>query len=93
MSFLYLINMSTTLPISKVMERRQVVVPADVAKEMGIKVGDKLVWVKVDDRLEVFKLRKPSLLNLANLGSAKKPTNAVELKKMIQRGEKPNDLH
>jgi len=77
---------------SRVMQNYQTVVPAQIRQRVHAEIGDLLVWTLEDSKIEVVRRKKPSLENLINLGSAKKSTNAIELKKKIQRGEKLDDL-
>ncbi len=87
--------MENYMASAKVMEHYQIVIPADMRKDMHINVGDILILRKEKGQIvisDVFKKKKPSLLNLVALGKAKKPTNAQDLKKRIQRGEKLHDL-
>ena len=73
---------------SKVLPGFQVTVPAELRKRFEVGVSDEVTWIIDGDQVKVDFKKRPSLQNIAALGtSGDRAANAVESKKRTQRGE------
>lgn len=77
--------MTSTTKISKGF---QTVVPSEIRKKFGVDPGDILEWTPTEDGAEVKFRKKLSLKDIAGIVKSGEKTDAVELKKRAQRGEK-----
>lgn len=76
---------------TKISNGFQTVVPSEIRKKFDINPGDQLEWVLTDDEVTLRFRKKVTLEDI--LGMVDGPeTDAVELKKKVQRGEKI-DIH
>jgi bifunctional DNA-binding transcriptional regulator/antitoxin component of YhaV-PrlF toxin-antitoxin module len=78
---------STTKIHSKISKGYQVVVPSKLRKRYGISIGDEVLWQISDEGVSVQLQKKSDLTDILALGRSGKRSNAVELKKRIQKGE------
>jgi len=62
-------------------------VPSKLRKRYGIGVGDEVLWEISNRGVSVQLQKKPTLTDILALGRSGKRSNAVELKKRIQKGE------
>jgi bifunctional DNA-binding transcriptional regulator/antitoxin component of YhaV-PrlF toxin-antitoxin module len=65
----------------------QTVVPSEIRKKFDIGPGDVLEWKPTDNGAEITFRKKLSFQDVAGMVKGE-PTDAVELKKKFQRGEK-----
>jgi len=65
----------------------QVVVPSKLRKRYDVKVGDEVLWQISEQGVSVQLQWKTSLVDIVGLGHSRKESNAVDLKKKIQKGE------
>jgi AbrB family looped-hinge helix DNA binding protein len=72
---------------TKISKGFQTVVPADIRKKFGVGPGDTLEWVPTENGIELRFRKKLSLWDIAGVVEVEE-TDAVELKKRAQRGEK-----
>jgi len=73
---------------TKLYNRYQTVVPAEIRKKLGIKKDDILDWKVTDNGTAEIRIkRKISLKDMEGIFTAKEPINSVELKKKIHKGE------
>lgn len=72
---------------TKISKGFQTVVPAEIRKKFHVGPGDQLEWIISDGEVKLRFRKKVSIEDI--LGMIDGPeTNAVELKKRVQRGEK-----
>jgi bifunctional DNA-binding transcriptional regulator/antitoxin component of YhaV-PrlF toxin-antitoxin module len=72
---------------TKISKGFQVVVPAELRKRYDVSVGDEVLWEISKSGISVHLQRRPNLANITALGRSGKKSDAVELKKRIQKGE------
>jgi len=72
---------------TKISKGFQVVVPSKLRKRYGIGVGDEVLWEISNRGVSVQLQKKPTMTDILALGHSGKRSNAVELKKRIQKGE------
>ena len=72
---------------TKISKGYQVVVPSELRRRYDASIGDDVLWEISDNHVSVQLRKRPSLSNIARLGRGGKRSNAVELKKKIQKGE------
>jgi len=74
---------------TKLYNRYQTVVPAEIRKKLDMKKDDILDWrVTENGTAEIRIKRKTSLKDMEGIFTAKSHINSVELKKKVQKGEK-----
>ena len=69
---------------SKISKGFQAVIPSKIRREYGIKAGDVIEWINTKEGVIVKFRRRRTLKDIVGIVST--PSNAVELKKKIQRG-------
>lgn len=72
---------------TKISKGFQTVVPAEIRKDFNLGPGDVLLWKKVNEKIEIQYRKRVSIDDILGVWNGPK-TNAVEIKKRIQRGEK-----
>lgn len=70
---------------TKVSSKYQTVVPSKVRKQYDVEPGDILEWEEADEGVLVKFRKRRTLKDIIGIISV--PSDAVELKKKIQRGE------
>ena len=70
---------------TKVSSKYQTVVPSKIRKQYDVEPGDILEWEKTDEGVLVKFRKRRTLKDIIGIISV--PSDAVELKKKIQRGE------
>ncbi len=78
-------NMTSVTKISKGF---QTVVPSDIRKKFDVGPGDIVEWKSTENGVEVRFRKKLSLRDIAGILETDERTDAVELKKRAQKGEK-----
>jgi AbrB family looped-hinge helix DNA binding protein len=73
---------------TKISKGFQTVVPSEIRKRFNVGPGDVMEWITTTEGVKIRFRKKVSLLDIAGIGKTKEKTNAVELKKRAQRGEK-----
>jgi AbrB family looped-hinge helix DNA binding protein len=73
---------------TKISKGFQTVVPAEVRNMFDVGPGDILEWIPTENGVEVKFRKKLSLWDIAGIVKTDEKTDAVELKKRVQRGEK-----
>ncbi|MGL6297729.1 MAG: AbrB/MazE/SpoVT family DNA-binding domain-containing protein [Methanobacteriaceae archaeon] len=74
---------------TKLYNRYQTVVPREIRKKLGVNPDDIVEWDLTEDGgAKVMFRKKRSFEDIIGLVSTEEVTNAVELKKMAQKGEK-----
>jgi AbrB family looped-hinge helix DNA binding protein len=76
---------------TKISNGFQTVVPSEIRKKFDINPGDYLEWVLTDDEVILRFRKKVTLEDIFGMVDGPE-TDAVELKKKVQRGEKI-DIH
>jgi AbrB family looped-hinge helix DNA binding protein len=76
---------------TKISNGFQTVVPSEIRKKFDITPGDHLEWVLTDDEVILRFRKKVTLEDIFGMVDGPE-TDAVELKKKVQRGEKI-DIH
>lgn len=77
--------MKSTTKISKGF---QTVVPSELRNKFKVGPGDIVEWISTDDEVEVRFRKKMSLKDITGIVKTGEKTDAVELKKRAQKGEK-----
>jgi len=72
---------------TKISKGYQTVVPAKLRDAHNISPGDKLVWEEEKGEIKVRVRKKKTLEDIIGIVSGKEKTDAVVLKKKVQRGE------
>jgi AbrB family looped-hinge helix DNA binding protein len=70
---------------TKVSSKYQTVVPSKIRKQYDVEPGDILEWEETDEGVLVTFRKRRTLKDIIGIISV--PSDAVELKKKIQRGE------
>jgi AbrB family looped-hinge helix DNA binding protein len=70
---------------SKISKGFQIVVPSKIRKKFGIEEGDLVEWIDTKEGASVKFRKQKKLKDIVGIVST--PSDAVELKKEIQRGE------
>jgi AbrB family looped-hinge helix DNA binding protein len=73
---------------TKISKGFQTVVPSEIRKKFNVGPGDVMEWISTKEGVKIRFRKKLSLLDIAGIGETEEKTNAVELKKRAQRGEK-----
>ncbi len=73
---------------TKISKGFQTVVPSEIRKEYNVGPGDVIEWISTKEGVKIRFRKKLSLLDIAGVGKTRDETNAVELKKRAQMGEK-----
>ncbi|BDZ66720.1 AbrB/MazE/SpoVT family DNA-binding domain-containing protein [Methanobacterium ferruginis] len=73
---------------TKISKGFQTVVPAEIRKNFNVGPGDIMEWTTTEDGVKIKFRKKVSLLDIAGIVDTEDETDAVELKKRVQRGEK-----
>ncbi len=73
---------------TKISKGFQTVVPSDIRKRFDVGPGDILEWKPTENGVKVRFRKKLSLRDIAGIVKTDERTDAVELKKRAQRGEK-----
>jgi len=69
-------------------KNKEVFIPADLRDNLNIHENDDIEFEFIEDGMIIkFHERKDSFKDMIGIAKAKKPTNAIELKKKGQRGE------
>ncbi|MDI6644326.1 MAG: AbrB/MazE/SpoVT family DNA-binding domain-containing protein [Methanobacteriaceae archaeon] len=72
---------------TKISKGFQTVVPSDIRKKFDVGPGDILEWKSTEEGAEVRFRKKVTIDDVFGIGDGPE-TDAVELKKKLQRGEK-----
>ncbi|MDR3223624.1 MAG: AbrB/MazE/SpoVT family DNA-binding domain-containing protein [Methanobrevibacter sp.] len=72
---------------TKMYDGYQTVIPSEIRKKLNINNNDILEWnTTKDGKAEITFRGKKSIKSIIGIAHSEKPTNAVELKKMVQKG-------
>jgi AbrB family looped-hinge helix DNA binding protein len=73
---------------TKISRGFQTVVPSEIRKKMGIGPTDIVKWKLDNDKITVEFRKEPTFEDICGMIDTDVRTDAVQLKKMVQRGEK-----
>jgi AbrB family looped-hinge helix DNA binding protein len=73
---------------TKISKGFQTVVPSEIRNKFNVGPGDVMEWISTKEGVKIRFRKKLSLLDIEGIGETEEKTNAVELKKRAQRGEK-----
>ncbi|MDR3062526.1 MAG: type II toxin-antitoxin system PrlF family antitoxin [Methanobrevibacter sp.] len=76
------------VPITKVYDKYQTVIPKEVRNKLDIKKDDTIEWILLENNEVKLNFRKKTnFKDIIGIIETKKPTNALKLKKRAQKGE------
>ncbi|KZX12267.1 AbrB/MazE/SpoVT family DNA-binding domain-containing protein [Methanobrevibacter curvatus] len=76
------------VPITKVYDKYQTVIPKEVRNKLDIKKDDTIEWILLENNEVKLNFRKKTnFKDIIGIIETKKPTNALKLKKKAQKGE------
>lgn len=75
---------------TRVYNTNQTTIPSKIRKKFNIKPDDVVKWEELEDGVKITFEKKISIYDVTGIikGDPKNPTNAVDLKKKMSRGEK-----
>lgn len=76
------------MAIATVSSKKQITIPAQIARRWDLKQGDGLVFVEEGDSVKVLPIKRKSLLKMRGSVKATRPLKSIEEVRRIAREER-----